>query len=1138
MDVKNKIDSRRISGPWSISGKVNSDIRAWRSNNEAASRLQYSFGRRFISAASHRPVLHVAIFSLLFLLSGLVSRIGSAATLQLLGAGWKTGDWVGYFQTLWQVQATVVGLVYPFVISFVTFLLQRRASATVQLQIYLSDSGALVAGLSSFALALAMPVQYMLLVHFPLFGEFRWAVVDTLWFLANGFMTLWFLFRTVAFIRPDQQDRIVTQYAVTVALPAEVENRLGTLYLLNAQEFGWLPGLSYAAASKVGQPAVSIGFSGYDKGVVQVSRLFPKRAQFKDVRLPLLRLAISGWLKRATRHVEIRPRVQNRRTSTPILFFPLALNREFEDGEVTICRVENGPDISRLERFLMRISIRFSTIGSGAAALTAEDILTELASDARAALMARDANAFEAKYDELVALHRTLLRVSLVPGQVHVESYALLESRNFPFVAMHVGWRRPYIELAKAAVEFMPSDVQSIKRLCYVARHVCNASPMQEQPLQVRTGLLRISVDIFNTIGEWWLRKTDEHLANAGGPGRKLRLPGALGTSYESVSTYVVGAWEATREDLISLPRDKGGQRSEVWKETLSLGYSHLEQTSLLMLSSVNRGDECQAEWFADTLGKWWRQTVSLHTPSYFLLGKTDFITIDDVPMDRDEISTVFQIQATQATFYREQNIDLPSEVCFAAMQNAWQDVELVSILTLVSWAASNPASAGDSLALHIARGWVSGRAWHEGGDGSIPGGPTDARMLLTAFVRQQVSGSFRSGYRGRLDTLLTSAAALRRAEMVPGRIYSGFGLNSVEELIDAQLILLVVFSNADWRAGASLNQQLAAWTNQDFEKSDEVRRLLNTMLERLKTNPVFLQQAVCENLIAARHWTHTIAVGVERVVSVLQELLESVGEHQVEAEATAPISNEKLSLVATAASASAFAKQTGGFPLSVFQRVSYRQEEAERFTLNLIAQRRGTFTEPVLAPQAINEGEFLADTVGKHASLVLLNDVIRTLPVRSVQALDEESYWEIFKFEISQFASSGNTPILLVANAAQPGWLFEWLYNIGLPESTKPVDMYVRQASQNEFGGPMAYLNDVAVYVAPIPPNETWVMALEVFDSVEFREFAPGVFVDVALVASAAASNLVDVQISFERTVIANPQERLRIVHNPNGSR
>ncbi|ANB77313.1 hypothetical protein AYM40_35100 [Paraburkholderia phytofirmans OLGA172] len=1055
--------------------------------------------------------------------------------LEELGAGWKSGDWVGYFQTLWQVQATIVGLVYPFVISFVTFLLQRRASGSAQLHIYLSDSGALVAGLSSFALALAMPVQYILIVHWPVFGGLRWASVDTMWFVVNGLLTLWFLFRTVAFIRPDQQQDIVTQYAVNSALSVEVRTQLRSLYLLNSQGLGWLPGKSYALAKKSGGPVVAMGLAGYDRGSAQLIRKFTTRVRVKNVRVILLGATINGWLKRNVREARQRTASPIASAREPALFFPFGGSSEFEEGTVVLCRVENGSDLSKLERLLLRLSISFIKVSSEGTRLTTGEILSELASDARAALLERDTNAFETKYSELVRLHRTLLDASVsTDAQALVASYALLESRVFPFIAMHVGWGRPYLELAKAAVECLPYEAQAIKRMCYVGRHVCNASSLTGQPMQIRERLMSLSVDVYRVIGDWWQAKAGEHLGVAGGPDNRLRLSGPLGAAYESVSTYIVGAWEAVREDLVRFGRGEETRTGDAWKEMLSLAYRHMERTSHLLLASVVRGDECQAEWFSDSMGKWWHQAVSLHNPSYYLLGKTDFLTVHDVPMDWNAIANAFGISENELEFYRARSVDLPGEVCQAALQNAWRDVELVTMLVLISWALTNPDTKDQSLALHIAGGWVAGKMWREGGGGTFPPPQIDAQALLTAFIRQQVSGSFQSGYRGRLDGVVASAAELRREEMVPGRIYSARGFSSMEELIDAQLILLLVFSGTDWRPGASLNRQIAVWTGMDFAKVEDIRRLLSTMVERLRTSGGTFHLTITEHFFAARHATHTVADGTARVINVLEGILESTGAQQAEAEASAPLSEVAILSVAAAASATGFHKDGGGFPISLFQRVSYRPQEGKRFTLNVVKQRRGEFTEPRMAPVAINQNEVFADAIASHVGLILLNDVIVELPARHIHAIDEASYWQTFIVESGRIRQDGSTPILVVANTGQPEWLFQWLYDQSTSESAKPADMHVAWPSKREAGGPLAYINDVALYVAPIPPEESWILSAEAFLSVEFTEFSPGVFVHVALVPDAASANLVDVQLGFERNVVTNPVELVRIAHGP----
>ena len=75
----------------------------------------------------------------------------------------QKSDLPTYFGTAWSVQATVVALVYPLVISFVTLLLQRRATAKVALTAYLLETGVKPSGISSFALLLLMTLQYLAL---------------------------------------------------------------------------------------------------------------------------------------------------------------------------------------------------------------------------------------------------------------------------------------------------------------------------------------------------------------------------------------------------------------------------------------------------------------------------------------------------------------------------------------------------------------------------------------------------------------------------------------------------------------------------------------------------------------------------------------------------------------------------------------------------------------------------------------------------------------------------------------------------------------------------------------------------------------------------------------------------------------
>lgn len=64
------------------------------------------------------------------------------------------GDFdVGAFTGVpWTVQATLVALVYPIVLSFIALMLQRKAHSSVALRVYVLDSAVVPAGASSVGL--------------------------------------------------------------------------------------------------------------------------------------------------------------------------------------------------------------------------------------------------------------------------------------------------------------------------------------------------------------------------------------------------------------------------------------------------------------------------------------------------------------------------------------------------------------------------------------------------------------------------------------------------------------------------------------------------------------------------------------------------------------------------------------------------------------------------------------------------------------------------------------------------------------------------------------------------------------------------------------------------------------------------
>jgi hypothetical protein len=139
--------------------RIRKEEREWLSTNNVRREQRYGgFQRVFVSLAS-RPAINSTEQAVLTALVMLAVGLELVPLKQSCVESLATEEVLTYFNGLWTVQATIVALVYPIVIAFVTLLLQRRHNAKARLYIYLHDSGAVYAGLSALFLVFTMGVQ-------------------------------------------------------------------------------------------------------------------------------------------------------------------------------------------------------------------------------------------------------------------------------------------------------------------------------------------------------------------------------------------------------------------------------------------------------------------------------------------------------------------------------------------------------------------------------------------------------------------------------------------------------------------------------------------------------------------------------------------------------------------------------------------------------------------------------------------------------------------------------------------------------------------------------------------------------------------------------------------------------------------
>jgi hypothetical protein len=1107
--------------------------REWFKSNDLRRRLHHNWFDREILKGGEHPIRYGFCIAVLL---ACVVVLGTA-----LPEGWfseyrslhEPAEELSYFTSLWSIQATLAALVYPFVIAFVALLLQRRPTSKAFLQIYLSDSGGLVAGMSSLFLVLCMAMHYVMLPTTSLHRSVTWVAGYSIWFVYNIVLTLRFLFRTVEFLRSDFQMEVVTRYTVNVAMPREIANLLRFQFFANAQKKGWIPGPAYLDEDAEGQPQVLMHSVGRGMGEVAVKRYLRKESRLANVFYWPLRLAVAGWLRKARKQQPVQSSNPLVKTQSNLLVFHLTPGNTYE-AAVVLARVEGGPELTLWQRALVQMSFSFTPLRHERHYVTSGEVLADLETDARISAENGDVAAFEEAYRRITEMHNALLGASLGKGDDgSVGSFALLpDVSTFFDRPVHEKWANKYESLFDAATSLLPKETRPICRLCHVVQHL-NEPGLQESSVEIRERILLLPTQLMDSLRNWWSQKIEEQGILQHGSNQMVLLRPPLQGAYEEALLHFVSGWDAARRVLAEFP-DRGDKF--IWlnaKNLLRLNAEHINQTCLLLLRAVATGDQAAAEWLTDVISKWRPQARAYDQEPFGVRQKSKFITTEVVNQDWEIVEHRLGLNVSDKSFIGGDVSATQRHVCLAALRNYWRDVRLLTLEILLSWAAKNESHLGEhSLAFHIARGFLTGRNWRSGGETVEPLSQLTASDYLTAKARQYGSDStYREGYVGRLDHFVESAKNILRPNMVPGRVYSYSGASNVQSLQEAQLIILAILSIGDWRLGESLRAQLALWASSSFQSTALVQSRAVQMRQRLDEIQDGLSPELIDRLLLEIGKSHTRVEGIARTRNAINMLLDEISGLQSEVVANAQVSRQRLEEIETASSEQGFSKTTGDFPIQLFSSITYEEAPQEPFSLTIPKLRKGELTDVEMAQRAANEresyAEALADTVGN----ILLADVFHQSEVRDICAPDATTYWSALKEEANSLKERGLTPVLILDNPTRPDWVWEWEYPDQKGLYPRPSDLVVRH-EEGRGANYVADFNDIQVFSGAVAHGQSLLLARETFSKVTFRKYRDQVFVRADTAEVSGSRTLVDLQLTFERHVQVGHSCIVRILY------
>jgi hypothetical protein len=1047
---------------------------------------------------------------------------------------WKAAEQWSLFTAVWTIQATLAALVYPIVISFVAIHLQRRPTAEAFIRLYILDSGALAAGLSSLALVVAMGAQQLMLSTWGPESLPGWVVIDTASFVLNAVLTSFFLFRTVEFLRPEVQTRVVQRYAVNVALPREVQRLNSSQVLAAGIAKAWFPVPSHGDDNAPEGPRLLIGRYDFREGTVQDQLPLPAPVRLVDVRLWLVRLVVGAWYRKALTW----PRPGKTGSfgvdrSWPLLTVPLSPGTTYED-EFPLARVADGPALTGWQRSLLRWAVVLRRTARERYGIRVDAILGELAAHARSMAAKPDNEGFERAYRELVELHGLLLGASLHKTESGENgSWALLPDTERVFGRpLHENWSEAYRGVFQSAIEGMVRGTRPLCRLCYLLQNL-DGDELRASPVEIREHLLQMPPLMMYQLSNWWAVRVEEQGILDHSHKQMVVLRSPLNRVYEEVLSTFVAGWENGRPHKPWRSRDAQKVEWATLPTLARLNVKHIEETARMLLAAVQRGDQAAAEWLADALSKWWG-TLDFHEKPYQLYDKTAFITIDDLGLAWPAFCAKFGLENDGDEAGERLRPTLQKGAFQAALRNYWTDVRFLSIELMLDWVRTVPvATASSSLAFEIACGLLTGKQWKSGGQAVDALSDLSPPEYLVAKVRQfAASGEWRGGYVGRLDRFVERVKDMRRPNMISSRVYLFSGTDDVESLQESQLELLAVLASSDWGLPRSLQRQLDVWFDPRFHHYNSIeilRGLLKSWLDRLGEEPGLSVEHI--ELMKERARPGVAAkAAIEHVKTGLLAAQQALDGRHEEALAAQPIDPNRLREIERFASSAGFGNKKGCFPVHLFE-IGTVADRLEDFTLSIPQFRRGELTQMQMEQRAVNEEEYFADAMAQQVAIVVLRDVLYRSDMKEVAVQDADAYWTALKTEAQQIVLRGGKPILLLDNSTRPDWVWDWQHADFGADHKRPEDLQVRRR-EGQGAGYLCDFNDIEVYVAPLPIGQSILLARHAFRSLTFTSYGDGRFVRVEVKELEGANNLVDLKLTFSRRVDAGDSRVVRLAY------
>lgn len=850
----------------------------------------------------------------------------------------KLIEWQGTFLG---AQLTIVCVVYPLVISFISIFSNQKTSNSVIFPIYKKYSGFMFAGLSGLALSVFILISFFVRSFLDDSIYLVFCITSGIWLVFNIFLTAWFFSKTFLIINDHSREEIILRFSIQEACRIDISKRLKNNIIENLNNYGLIK--EYNANN------LNISrFSWDNSEIYPIKRKIRVKYELSNIRFYLINFVI--YLQ--TNYLKFRNKQD--------LELILDIGRIKDD--MYLLGKTKGFRLLPCLRFLYNYSFLFS---KSVVVENDEELLKlfkNFIDPIHLSLRDNDIRAFKEAIENLTNYHVNVSSaLTFVNDSKRNDNWLLLTDGSIFGRSYFNQLLIEYFIISKESVFKIIDNTEFYNEILYFHKRLYGyKTSLTDEEIKTH---IEQNYNLWEILLEWYAFEIN----------RNPRTD----RNYEEILNKFVGSWESWIQYYIE-PHSKRDYMNE---QTLLAFKTHLQFTAKTIVAALSFKNSRAVGWSIDMLNHWLEKFTngSSFNGSYMWNSTILNIFMLNIPQT-DPIWTIvnssgkYSREIAYELAFRNYHLDLRViTACYLLKKNDNLSIDFVKemIDALLKGQRIHPTSISESLK-------------------SI----SNAGELVGAYIRHRnYSQSQENLYESLLNQIVESYSNLFKGQLITGRTYMG-SVENINSLNDNYIEIALSLSRNQWDLPIKWYQTLFS----NFYTTTDISSIILDLESWIFTLNTWQERNYEYVLFEKDSFLNLKENFIKSISNIVKKLRDQNNKTIIDA----PVDRAKIVALATIASSNIQNKKTS-YPFKFFNLTEDNASDFHSGSFTFENYDKKYIADVIASEFVINENDWITNAISRHLENTILFRILQLPITHTYSSTSIEELLQTITIQISE---------------------------------------------------------------------------------------------------------------------------------------